>query len=112
MSITANVTININFSGDITYTQDFDADANIASPGSSITTNLASGANTITVPTGATGVLIVPPASNAVTLTLKGVTGDTGIAVGLISPIFLSLNSVSTFVITAGSAVTVRLIWS
>jgi len=43
---------------------------------------LASGANTITVPAGAVdGVVIVPPASNTVGLTLKGVTGDTGVRI-------------------------------
>lgn len=48
--------------------------------------NLDSGANTVVVPPGggspsndAGGVFIVPPSGSAVTITLKGVTGDTGV---------------------------------
>lgn len=47
---------------------------------------LASGANTITIPTWATGMLIIPNTSNAVGLTLKGVTGDTGVPLSLTNP--------------------------
>jgi molybdopterin-binding protein len=47
---------------------------------------LQAGANTITVPTQTAnvsgGVLIVLPATNTSVTTLKGVTGDTGIAIG------------------------------
>ncbi len=45
---------------------------------------LQSGANTITVPTtpAPSGCVIVLPATNTAVTTLKGVTGDTGIAIG------------------------------
>jgi hypothetical protein len=45
---------------------------------------LQSGANTITIPTvpAPTGCIIVLPATNTAIVTLKGVTGDTGIAIG------------------------------
>src|SRR2546426_11360173 len=51
---------------------------------------LASGANTITVPTGTgmpapTGCVIVLPSANTIVTTLKGVTGDTGIALGKVT---------------------------
>ena len=40
--------------------------------------NLASGNNTITLPTGYTSVVIQPPSGNATAILLKGVAGDTG----------------------------------
>jgi len=67
---------------------------------------LSSGANTITPPSGATMVLIVPPVANAQNMTLKGVTGDTGIALAKTQWVLLSLQSVSSFVITAGGTIT------
>lgn len=67
---------------------------------------LASGANTITVPTGSTMVIIVPPTTNTQTMTLKGVTGDTGIALDVAKPFVLSLAAgVASFVITAGAQI-------
>lgn len=75
--------------------------------------NLAGGANTITVPsTSYTHVLILPPSGNVQTITLKGVSGDTGIAQSVTKPVLLSLSSVSTFVLTAGGSITgVILVW-
>ncbi len=65
---------------------------------------LASGANTVTVPTGATAVLITPPAGNTVLVTLKGVTGDTGVPLHKTFPTLLPLDStVTTFCLTAAS---------
>lgn len=43
------------------------------------------------IPNAPTGVLIIPPSGNAVTLTLKGVTGDTGIALSLTGWNYVSL---------------------
>ena len=73
-------------------------------------------ANTVTVPTALSGltvrVKIVPPAGNAVSLTIKGVTGDTGIPLTPSEPSYLSMPSgSSSFVLTAGGAVTVLCIW-
>jgi hypothetical protein len=68
-------------------------------------TTLASGANTITVPTDwPEFCLIVPPVTNTEGLTLKGVTGDTGIAISPSAPTLLSFPSGSapaSFVVTA-----------
>lgn len=74
---------------------------------------LSSGANTITTPTGTfTHVLILPPSGNAQTMTLKGVSGDTGIALSLTKPSLVSLASVSSFVITAGGTISgLILVW-
>ena len=71
---------------------------------------LINGANTITVPTGATNAIIVPPnaafpqpnPSYAGTLTLKGVTGDTGVAISNTYLTYLPWDTApSTFVIAA-----------
>jgi hypothetical protein len=69
---------------------------------------LASGANTITVPTNAAGCVIIPPSGNTQTLTLKGVTGDTGIALSKTNPFMLAFDSTppASFVITAGALTT------
>lgn len=112
MSVTANRSVTITFTGDVEYSQEFTAVTNSSSPGMNEILALASGANTITPPAGSTAVTIIPPATNAVTLTLKGVTGDTGVALALTSPTTIGLAGVTAFCLTAGSTVTVRLIFS
>lgn len=80
---------------------------------------LASGANTINstnCPAIATagGVWLIPPTGNATAVTLKGVTGDTGIALSLTCPTFVSFAVVppTSFVLTAGGAITgYKLAW-
>ena len=69
---------------------------------------LASGANTITVPAGASGCCIIPPSANTVALTLKGVTGDTGVAIAPAAPSVLAFpaSPPASFVITAASLTT------
>jgi len=66
---------------------------------------LASGANTITVPAGSTAMVIVPPTTNTQTLTLKGVTGDTGVPLSPTQPSVISFpaSAPSTVVLTAGA---------
>ena len=70
------------------------------------TVDLASGFNTLASPATATGCIFIPPAGNAVALTQKGVTGDTG------TPLHLTRWNIINFAsagqdlgITAGSAV-------
>jgi hypothetical protein len=117
MSVTATSTISIVYSGDVTGTETLTAASNAASPGQVQIVTLASGANTITVPTGGatvTAVYIVPPSGNVQTLILKGVTGDTGVGLHLTDPSRVALaSSVTTFVLTAGNTITgLRLYWS
>jgi hypothetical protein len=105
------------FSGDVVESDSRIAATNTASPGQTQLITTASGANTITVPTGGsvpTAVTIVPPAGNANTIILKGVTGDTGVSLHLTDPTIVALNaSVTTFVLTTGGIITgLRLIWS
>lgn len=108
----------ITFIGDVTGTQTIEAAENVASPASIEIQALDSGFNEIDVPasTGVTvtAVTIVPPAGNATSITLKGVTGDTGIALHLTDPSTIAIASgVTTIGLTAGAAIQgVRLVWS
>lgn len=112
MAVQSNRSITIEFTGDVEYSQTFNADPSSQGSGQIQNIPLTTGANTITVPSGAVAVTIEPPAGNVVALTLKGVSGDTGIALNLTSPSSIGLNGVSTFVINAASSVTVRFIYN
>ena|SRR6266404_1946727 len=117
MAVTATRTITIGFTGGVTGTQTVSAASNAASPGQIQIVNLASGANTITAPTGGStpvALTIIPPAGNTQALTLKGVTGDTGVGLHLTDPSSVSLAAAfTTLCLTAAGTVTgMRLIWS
>lgn len=112
MPVTSNRKITITFENDIEYSQAFDAIQNGSSPGAIDVVGLIAGANTITVPSGSTGATIIPPSTNTETMTLKGVSGDTGIALALTSPTSIALATVTTFVITAGGVISLKIIWS
>lgn len=81
--------------------------------------SLISGANTISAtncPAIATaaGIFILPPPANGTTITLKGVSGDTGIAISPTAPTMLSLTNppLSSFVLTTNSTITnLFLVW-
>jgi hypothetical protein len=69
-----------------------------------------------TGPVGAYGVLIEPPAANLVALTLKGITGDTGIGLATNLPCLLPLavpSVADTIGLTSGGAIlgVVTLTW-
>jgi len=118
MSSTSNRTINFTFTGDHVASPVIAAAANAASPAAiAAPITLASGANTIAIPTGGATpvcVTIVKPAGNTVLVTLKGVTGDTGVPLHKTDPDSISLDSTATtFVLTAASQIIgVTLIWS
>ena len=116
MAVTADRTTILTYSGNTMATESFSAAQNTASPGSITIHTLSSGANTITVPTGGSTVVcatIVPPSGNTQTITLKGVTGDTGVAIHKTDPSSVALDSVTSFVLTAGGTVTgLRIHWS
>jgi len=107
----------ITYTGDVSATLTHEAATNLASPAVVAFQNLASGPNTVTVVSGgatAVSVTIIPPAGNVNSITLKGISGDTGISLHLTDPTTIALaSSVTSFVLTAGAAITgVRLIWS
>ncbi len=120
MAVTSTRNTVITFTGDNQSTLPINAAVNQTSPGvDTIIVSLASGFNAITVLTAAgfvpTAVTLIPPAGNVVTITLKGVTGDTGIALHLTDPTTIALaSSVTSFGLTVGGAgiVGLRLIWS
>ena len=116
MSVTAVSTMSISYSGDEAAvgagtepTQITNSDAPSAG---AYLVNLSSGFNQITIPTGHTvyGVDIYPPSGNTTTLTLKGLTGDTGIPLSLTRPNRITFASgATTFGLTTGGAMAVRL---
>lgn len=117
MAVTSNRSQTITFTGDVTGNEVVPAAQNAASPGSVTLHTLASGANTITLPTGGATVVsgtILPPAGNTQTLILKGVTGDTGVGLHLTDPTTIAFaSSVTTFCLTAGGTVTgLRIYWT
>ena len=117
MSVTATRSTTIVYSGDVTGTETISAASNAASPGAIEIKTLSSGANTITVPTGGstvTACTIVPPTGNTTSITLKGISGDTGIRLHNTDPATVSLDSsTSSFVLTTGAGITgVRFYWS
>ena len=119
MSTTSSRTIQLQFSGDETLNFIGSALDNINSPGQTTIISLASGANTITVPLipgviVVTGLTIIPPAGNTSLMTLKGVAGDTGIALHKTDPTSIGLDlAFTSLVINAAAKIDgVRLIWS
>jgi hypothetical protein len=77
-----------------------------AAVGDQTVVELASGFNEITVPADASGVIITFDSTSAVTKTLKGVTGDTGIALDPNGTTYLTFPGTppASFGVTAGSA--------
>lgn len=112
MSVTSERSITLGFTGDVEYEQTFAATNVNTGSGQNQLQSLASGNNTITVPSAAVAVTIIPPVGNAVVLTLKGVNGDTGIVIHPSDPSSIGLSGVTSFVLNAASIVTVRLIFS
>lgn len=116
MSVTANRSILLAMSGDVEFREEFAAAENAAAPGGVNVVSLASGNNTIAVPSGftITAVTIIPPAGNTEFITLKGVNGDTGIQISPTEPTSVALDPITTsFVLLAGNTINgVRLVWS
>lgn len=69
---------------------------------------LSSGFNTLTRPDGADGAVIFPDPSNAATLTLKGVTGDTGLALNTLEPSVITCAANIGITASAGTTIAVR----
>jgi len=116
MAISSTRRTTIEFTGDIAFQQLANATTNTDSPGVSELKTLAPGANTITPPANASAkaVTIIPPSGNVATITLKGVTGDTGVLLHTTEPSSISLGSTTgTFVLTVSTTIAkTRFIWS
>lgn len=77
-----------------------------AASGAVIDINLASGANVISIAPGATAAVILMPSTNSLLVTLKGVSGDTGIAINRSTWTVISFDPTATsFVLTAAGVV-------
>lgn len=118
MSVTSNRNVQVEFSGDISFGLIQSALANTVSPGEAEVQTLVSGANTISVPVVSgivvTALTIIPPAGNTALMTLKGITGDTGIPLHLTDPTSIALDTTfgSLVLNAAADIVGVRLVWS
>lgn len=115
MAVESTRQIVIGMSGDFTYNQNIPETpaSNPTSPAILDSLVLSSGFNQIDKPTGAIGITIYPPTGNVVTLTLKGITGDSGIALHLTHPLSIGLAaSVTSFGITTNGSVTLRAVWT
>jgi hypothetical protein len=105
---TANTAITVQGSGTtfgtVNYAPPIMVNAN--SPMYSQYINLSNSNNAITSPTVAGGVIFTPPTANTNTITLKGVNGDTGIAVSKIASCLFTFDTTpANFVITTGGAI-------
>ena len=116
MASTATVQGTITITGDLAaQALQFAGAANAASPVKEDFLNLSMGNTTLTAPTAATPtyLILVPPAGNTALMTLRGIAGDTGVALHKTNPTFIALDS--TFVscvINAGATVTgLRVLW-
>jgi hypothetical protein len=71
---------------------------------------------TLSPPTGAKAVLIIPP-SGTTSLTMKGITGDSGTTIvpastPILAPLFVTLGATPSLgILNAGATVTIECIW-
>lgn len=118
MAVNAARTVTINLTGDVIADKIYSAAQNAASPGSITLHALSSGDNTITVPSASgftvKAATIVPPSTNTQAITLKGVGGDTGIAISKTDPTSIAFETApANFVLNAGAAINgLRIIWT
>lgn len=116
MAKTSTTSLSVAVSGDgvsETYVPATAPIVNAAAPaGGPLSVALTTGDNTLTVPPGAQGFLLVPPSASAVAKKLKGVGGDTGFSLSMTLPSLLMLpTGASTVLINAASSETVQIHW-
>lgn len=104
----------LSYSGDVSATVPLDAALNPSSPGLlEPEVALASGDNTIAVPTGTTCVSIKFPAGNNILVKLKGNALDAGISLHKTDPAQIPLDATQTSIIlNAGAPVTIQIYFS
>jgi hypothetical protein len=107
----SNRNVQVEFSGVTSLNVQQIAAENAISVATQTIVSLTTGANTITVPVVAglvcTAITIIPPPANTIPMTLKGVTGDTGIALNLVDPTTIAVTTtLASFVLTNGSTTT------
>ncbi len=117
MASTSNVSIGLISIGDFQFNQSYSAAPNSASPSQRDFVTLASGLNTLTPPAGGSTpkrLTIIPPSGNTATMTLKGVTGDTGVVLHKTDWTSIALDSpVTTLALTCSAQIVgVGLFWT
>ena len=65
---------------------------------------LATGDNPISIPAGATAVMITPPAGNITAIKIKGATGDAGVLIHKTFPTLLALDPMAVLILNAAAA--------
>lgn len=119
MAITSTRQIVITNNAPLTASWTFPASSNTNAPGDMHVLTL-SGTTTISFPTGGTtvaGVTILPPSGNTTSITLKGTSGDTGIAIHKVDPTSIAFDTTSTtqtgFVVVVSTTITgLRIVWT
>ncbi len=116
MAKVATTSISVAVAGDgvaETFTPATSPIINTAAPaGGPLSVALTSGDNTLTVPPGSQGLVLVPPSSSVVAKKLKGVGGDTGFTLSATLPSVLMLPpGTATVLINAASSETVLIHW-
>jgi len=103
----STVTITMTFNGANSSYSSQIGSTNANATFSQQTVNLSNGFNSITVPTTAGMMVIIPPNNNTASMILKGVTGDTGIELNTTAPLTIPFPSTppASVGITAGSAI-------
>jgi hypothetical protein len=115
MSKTSTTQISVSTIGDGVLSTDAPpATINIAAPsGGPVAVALALGDNTIAVPSGATGMVLIPSSSSTNAKRLKGLAGDTGFALRPNEPASIPLPaSTTTVLLNSAAAETVFVHWT
>jgi hypothetical protein len=116
MAKTSTTTVTMSVTGDgvsLSYTPLGAPIVNAAAPaGGPVAIALAAGDNTITVPPGAVGFILVPPAASVVVKRLKGIAADTGFTLAPATPSVIALPTAAASVLLNASATeTVSIQW-
>ena len=113
---TARVSLNAILTAEGFDALPFDIWISSYSPSNDTTVNLSSGFNALTSPdtTNVRFFCLIPPRGNSTSITLKGVTGDTGLGINPNGFIFLApVSGIASVGITTGSAINgCRVIWA
>lgn len=96
MSKTAQITYGYSVTGDGLNASDSATVQNTAAAAPTSQTIAQASFAAVTVPAGVTGVRIVPPVTNTLTITVKGITGDTGMQISPNSPSCFNFTSVGS----------------
>ena len=114
MAKTSTTQITVTTTGDgVTSTDAPAATVNTAAPsGGPVAVALSAGDNTITVPSNAVGMVVIPPAASTNAKKLKGAGGDTGFSLRPNEPAALPLPaSTASVIINSVGAETVFVHW-